>query len=65
MAKVGIMQRAERLLAVGFGAILDPAVTELLGWPPGSLLLGLIGMVAAGAIGTAIYRTIWIAKRLD
>ncbi len=65
VAKVGIMQRAERLLAVGFGAILDPAVTELLGWSPGSLLLGLIGMVAAGATGTAIYRTIWIAKRLD
>jgi CDP-diacylglycerol--glycerol-3-phosphate 3-phosphatidyltransferase len=65
VAKVGIMQRAERLLVVGFGGILDPAVTELLAWPDGSLLLGLIGVVALGATGTAVYRTIWIARRLD
>ena len=65
VAKVGVMQRAERLLAVGFGGILDGAVTAWQGWEPGTLLLGLIGLVAVGATGTAIYRTIWIAQRLD
>jgi CDP-diacylglycerol--glycerol-3-phosphate 3-phosphatidyltransferase len=65
VAKVGVMQRAERLLAVGFGGILDGAVTAWQGWAPGTLLLGLIGLVAVGATGTAIYRTIWIAQRLD
>ena len=65
VANVGVMQRAERLLLVGFGGILDPAVTAWLGWAPGTLLLGLIGLVAVGATGTAVYRTVWIARRLD
>ena len=65
VAKVGIMQRAERLLLVGFGGILDPAVTAAQGWAPGTLLLWLIGLMAVGTIGTAVYRTVWIAKRLD
>jgi CDP-diacylglycerol--glycerol-3-phosphate 3-phosphatidyltransferase len=65
VAKVGVMQRAERLLLVGFGGILDPAVTAWLGWTPGTLLLGLLALVAVGATGTAVYRTVWIAQRLD
>lgn len=65
VAKVGIMQRAERLLLVGFGGVFDPAVTAWRGWPEGSLLLALVGLVAVGTVGTAVYRTIWIARRLD
>jgi len=65
VCKVGVMQRAERLLLVGFGGILDPAVTAGRGWPEGALLLGLVGLVAVGTVGTAIYRTVWIAQRLD
>ena len=64
VCKVGIMQRAERLLLVGFGGILDPSVTAALGWAPGTLLLGLVALVAVGTIGTAVYRTAWIAARL-
>lgn len=65
VCKVGIMQRAERLLLVGLGAILDPAVTAWRGWEEGALLLWLIGLVAVGTVGTAAYRTVWIAKHLD
>lgn len=65
VAKVGVMQRAERLLLVGFGGIFDPAVTAWQGWRPGTLLLWLLGLVAIGTVGTAIYRTVWIARRLD
>lgn len=65
VCKVGILQRAERLLLVGFGGILDPAVTSVLGWAPGSLLLGLVVLLAVGTTGTAVYRTVWIAGRLE
>jgi len=65
VCKVGIMQRAERLLLVGFGAILDPAVSSWRGWEPGSALLGVLVLVAVGTVGTAVYRTVWIASRLD
>ena len=64
VCKVGVMQRAERLLLIGFGGILDPAVTLWATWPDGSLLLGLLTLVAVGTIGTAVYRTVWIAARL-
>ncbi len=64
VAKVGVMQRAERLLLVGFGGVFDPAVTAWRGWPEGMLLFWLLALVAVGTIGTAIYRTVWIAKRL-
>ena len=64
LCKVGVMQRAERLLLVGFGGVLDPAVTEWTGWMPGTLLIALLALVAVGTVGTAVYRTVWIAKRL-
>jgi phosphatidylinositol phosphate synthase len=65
VAKVGVMQRAERLILVGFGGILDPAVAAWRGWDPGTLLLWLLGIVAIGTVGTAVYRTVWIASRLE
>ncbi len=64
VCKLGVMQRAERLLALGFGAILDPTVSMWLGRPDGALLGGIVGLVALGTVGTAIYRTVWIARRL-
>lgn len=65
VCKVGIMQRAERLLSVGLGGTLDPAVTSAAGWREGTLLLALLVLVAVGTLGTAVYRTAWIARRLD
>jgi len=64
LCNVGVMQRAERLLLVGFGGVVDPAVTEWAGWMPGTLLIALLALVALGTVGTAVYRTVWIAKRL-
>ncbi len=64
VCKVGVMQRAERLLLVGFGGILDPSLTAALGWAQGTLLLGLVALVAVGTVATAVYRTMWIAARL-
>jgi CDP-diacylglycerol--glycerol-3-phosphate 3-phosphatidyltransferase len=64
VCKVGVMQRAERLLAIGLGGILDPAVSAWAGWSEGTLLLGLLVVVAVGTVGTAAYRTVWIARRL-
>jgi hypothetical protein len=59
------MQRAERLLLIGFAGLFDPAVTRLMPWDSGTLLLGVLGLVAIGTVGTAIFRTVWIAQRLS
>jgi phosphatidylglycerophosphate synthase len=64
VCKLGVMQRAERLLLLGFGAILDPAVSSWLGWSPGSVLVWILGVIAVGTVGTSVFRTVWIAKRL-
>lgn len=64
VCKVGVMQRAERLLLIGFGGILDPIVAAGTPWSEGALLLAVLTLVAVGTIGTAVYRTIWIAQRL-
>lgn len=65
VCKVGVMQRAERLLSIGLGGVLDPAVSAAAGWDEGTLLIALLTVVAVGTVGTAAYRTVWIARRLD
>ena len=60
----GVMQRAERMLLLGFGAILDPPVSEWLGREPGAVLVPVLAIIALGTVGTAIYRTVWIAREL-
>jgi phosphatidylglycerophosphate synthase len=62
--KGGLMQRAERMLVLGFGAILDPTLSRILGRDPGAALLFILAIVAAGTVATSVYRTIWIARRL-
>ncbi|MDP2955930.1 MAG: CDP-alcohol phosphatidyltransferase family protein [Longimicrobiales bacterium] len=64
VCKLGVMQRAERLLLLGFGAILDPAVSSWLGRDAGALLVPVLGIVAVGTVGTAVFRTWWIAAKL-
>ena len=65
VCKAGLMKRAERLLALGFGGLLDPTVSSLWGnGRVGTLLVPVLGLVALGTLGTAVYRTAWIAKEL-
>ena len=60
----GLMQRAERMVLTALGCLVDPSLTAALGWREGSLLLGVLGLVAAGSLGTAVHRTVWIARQL-
>lgn len=61
----GVMQRAERLLIIGFGGLLDPSLAPMLGdGETGGFLIWALALVAVGTVGTAIYRTVWIARRL-
>jgi phosphatidylglycerophosphate synthase len=60
----GVMQRAERLVTLALAALLDAAVTSRAGWRPGALLALACGVIALGATGTAMYRTVWITRRL-
>ncbi len=64
VCKVGVMQRAERLLLLGFAGLLDPSFAQWLDQTSGTLLAWVIGLIAAGTLSTAIYRTVWIANRL-
>jgi phosphatidylglycerophosphate synthase len=65
VCKLGVMQRAERLLLLGLGGILDPTVSGLWGaGRVGTLLVPILGLVAVGTVGTAIFRTVWIARAL-
>jgi CDP-diacylglycerol--glycerol-3-phosphate 3-phosphatidyltransferase len=63
LCKEGLMQRAERLMLLGFAGIFDPAVSAAVG-RENALLIPALGLIAVGTVGTAIYRTVWIARRL-
>ncbi len=60
----GVMQRAERLVLLALGGILDSAVTSRAGLAPGTLLAGVCALIAVGSLGTAAYRTAFIARAL-
>jgi CDP-diacylglycerol--glycerol-3-phosphate 3-phosphatidyltransferase len=60
----GLMQRAERLVLQILGCLLDPILSRALGQPEGTVLFWVLVVMAAGALGTAVHRTLWIARRL-
>ncbi len=60
----GIMQRAERLVLLGLAGILDAPIAAWLNVAPGLPIAWAAAAIAAGALGTAVYRTLFIAKRL-
>jgi len=50
---------------LGLGGLLDPTVSRLWGADSvGTLLVPVLGLVAVGTVGTAIFRTVWIARAL-
>ena len=65
VCKQGIMQRAERLLLIGFAGLFDPVATLWAGWDSGTLLIAVLGLIAVGTLLTAVFRTVWIARRLS
>ena len=60
----GVMQRAERLVLLALASILDRSVTAAAGWPPGTLIVYAVWIIGIGALGTALYRTVFIARTL-
>ncbi len=60
----GLMQRAERLVLQILGCLLDPTLSRWLEKPEGTVLFWVLVVTAAGALGTAVHRTAWIARRL-
>jgi phosphatidylglycerophosphate synthase len=60
----GVMQRAERLVLLAAASLLDGPITAVTGWNPGLVLLVVITIIGAGSLGTAAYRTVYIARAL-
>lgn len=60
----GVMQRAERLVLLALASIFDRPVTSLAGWVPGTLIVYAAWIIGVGALGTAVYRTVVIARTL-
>ncbi len=61
----GLMQRAERLALSILGCLFDPVLSRAAHRPEGTVLLWVLTVVAIGALGTALHRTLWIARRLQ
>jgi CDP-diacylglycerol--glycerol-3-phosphate 3-phosphatidyltransferase len=64
LCKLGVLQRAERMILLSVGTILDPAISQAAGHPSGWLTVWVLWIIAIGTLGTAIFRTAWIARRL-
>src|SRR5688500_8999641 len=62
--KGGIMQRAERLVLLALAALLDAPLSARAGWAPGTILGLAVAAIGLGSLGTAAYRTWFIARRL-
>ena len=48
LCKTGLMQRAERMILMGFGSLLDPALSGVVGRETGFVLLGILTVIAIG-----------------
>jgi CDP-diacylglycerol--glycerol-3-phosphate 3-phosphatidyltransferase len=64
LCKGGLMQRAERLVLTCLACLGDAAVCHAFELRQGSLVLGVVGLIAVGTFATAVHRTVWIARRL-
>jgi phosphatidylglycerophosphate synthase len=64
LCKEGLMQRAERIVLTFAACLFDRPLGAALGWRPGTLVLWIVALIAAGTFATAAHRTFWIASRL-
>jgi phosphatidylglycerophosphate synthase len=64
LCKVGVMQRAERMLLLGVASILDPWLSQAISRDLGTIVSFAIGVIAIGTVWTSAHRTIWIARAL-
>ena len=64
LCKVGVMQRAERMLLLGFSSILDPALSAAWARPAGTIVSLAVALIALGTLVTSVHRTVWIARAL-
>jgi CDP-diacylglycerol--glycerol-3-phosphate 3-phosphatidyltransferase len=62
--KEGLMQRAERLVLLALASLFDGVVMSAVGWSPGGLLFGVVGVIAVGSLWTAAFRTAYISRQL-
>jgi CDP-diacylglycerol--glycerol-3-phosphate 3-phosphatidyltransferase len=60
----GLMQRAERVVLLCLACLSDSAVSAWMGEPRGQVVIGVLGFVALTSLGTAVYRTFLISRRL-
>ena len=60
----GVMQRAERLVLLALASIFDRSVISAAGWAEGTLIFSAVWVIGLGALGTALYRTVVIARAL-
>jgi CDP-diacylglycerol--glycerol-3-phosphate 3-phosphatidyltransferase len=60
----GLMQRGERLLLIFLVSLTDRTTTAWLHMPLGTTLIWTLLLIGATSLLTAVYRTVWIARRL-
>jgi len=60
----GLMQRGERLALLSLASLGDRGLCAWAGWPAGSLLLAVAGLIGVTSAFTAVQRTVWIARQL-
>jgi phosphatidylglycerophosphate synthase len=60
----GLMQRGERLVLLCLLCLTDRVISARLQRPMGTALMAGAGLIAVASFYTAVYRTVWIARRL-
>jgi CDP-diacylglycerol--glycerol-3-phosphate 3-phosphatidyltransferase len=60
----GLMQRAERVVLLCLACLSDAAVSGWMGEPRGQVVTAVLCFVALTSLGTAVYRTFLISRRL-
>jgi CDP-diacylglycerol---glycerol-3-phosphate 3-phosphatidyltransferase len=60
----GLMQRGERLVLMCIVCLVDPPLTGLLAWAPGTLIQWMLAFLGVTTAVTAVHRTFWISARL-